>query len=288
MITKEKLTFQIYVKIAMIFSRVLFMKKFILIIFLLFVFCLIDMYCIEPKMLLVKKEKIYLKNWEEKADGLKIAIISDLHIGTYHVNTKKVKQIVNKVNSQNPDFIFLLGDLDAKAISTSKTSISEISDILSGLNSKYGTYTIFGNHDYYPQNIVKNIFLKANIPVLENNSQTVNYKGTKIKITGLKDLWYFGYKSDVINRNNEKCLIVLSHNPDAFPQIPKYVSLTLCGHTHGGEIYLPIIGSPFVPSDFGQRYRKGLIIENGKILYVSGGIASLSRFRFLNPPEISV
>ena len=80
--------------------------------------------------------------------------------------------------------------------------------------------------------------------------------------------------------------IVLSHNPDIFPQIPQNTSLTLCGHTHGGEIFIPYLGSPFVPSKYHQRYRKGYIVENNKHLYVSGGIATLSKFRFCNPPEV--
>jgi len=82
--------------------------------------------------------------------------------------------------------------------------------------------------------------------------------------------------------------IVLSHNPDIFPQIPNNISLTLSGHTHGGEIYIPVLGSPTVPSVFNQRYRKGYVVENNKNLYVSGGVGTLSRIRFCNSPEISI
>ena len=70
--------------------------------------------------------------------------------------------------------------------------------------------------------------------------------------------------------------------------MPDFVSLTLSGHTHGGETVFPIIGSFDVPSKYGQRYRKGYIVENNKHLYVSGGIATTSRMRFLNPPEIVI
>lgn len=71
-----------------------------------------------------------------------------------------------------------------------------------------------------------------------------------------------------------------------FPKIPKGASLTLSGHTHGGEIILPFLGSPFVPSKYGQRFNKGHIIENEKHLYVTSGTTTTGRVRFLNPPEI--
>ena len=79
------------------------------------------------------------------------------------------------------------------------------------------------------------------------------------------------------------------HNPDVFPSIPARVSLTIAGHTHGGQVYLPVIGRPVVPSNYGQRYAIGHIIEQNRHLFVSSGLGtSIVPVRFLVPPEISI
>src|SRR5437867_6614445 len=84
-------------------------------------------------------------------------------------------------------------------------------------------------------------------------------------------------------------VLVLMHNPDLFPEVPERVSLTLAGHTHGGQVDLPIAGRLIVPSRFGQRYAYGLVEENGKKLIVTGGIGtSILPVRFRVPPEVVI
>ena len=79
------------------------------------------------------------------------------------------------------------------------------------------------------------------------------------------------------------------HNPDLFPEVPERVSLTLAGHTHGGQVDMPIAGRLIVPSSFGQRYAYGLVEENGKKLIVPGGIGtSILPVRFRVPPEVVI
>jgi uncharacterized protein len=84
-------------------------------------------------------------------------------------------------------------------------------------------------------------------------------------------------------------VIAVTHNPDLFPAIPSRIALTIAGHTHGGQVALPLIGRPIVPSKFGQRYAIGHIIEEGKHLFVTPGIGtSIFPVRFGVPPEISL
>ncbi|MGN0015447.1 MAG: hypothetical protein ACI37T_08530 [Candidatus Gastranaerophilaceae bacterium] len=78
------------------------------------------------------------------------------------------------------------------------------------------------------------------------------------------------------------------HNPDVFPKIPQRVNLTLSGHNHGGQVYLPFIGGLFIPSVYNQRFVKGYIVENNKHLYVSSGIGNATQLRFGNIPEINL
>lgn len=242
----------------------------------------------EPQKLEVKEETIYVPNWKEQMNGLRVGIISDLHIGMEYSDTSKLKTVVNLMNTKEPDIVVLLGDFDANSIAYSNIKEEKISTILKELKAPDGVYAILGNHDYEPEDIVENILKDAKIPLLQNQSKVITYKGQKLKIVGFKDLWHYKLNPQEIISKISTPVIVLSHNPDVFPEIPEDVSLTLSGHTHGGEVAFPKIGSPFVPSKYGQRFRKGHIAENNKHLYVTSGIGTLSGFRLMNPPEIVV
>lgn len=246
---------------------------------------------VEPKKLIVKEKTLYLPNWNKQLDGLKIGVISDIHAFYGKTNAEKLNLIVQKVNEQNPDLILLLGDLDAVPMSKSSEIQQKLSIILKDLKAPYGVISILGNHDYEPDNIVKEVLHNANITVLENKTKTISIKGQNLNIIGLKDLWHdeiLASEQEFLIKNKQPPIIVLSHNPDIFPEISPKASLTLSGHTHGGEVYLPFMGAPMVPSDYGQRFRKGHIVEDGKHLFVTSGIGTLSGFRSLNPPEIVI
>ena len=87
---------------------------------------------------------------------------------------------------------------------------------------------------------------------------------------------------------DEAPVLVFTHNPDLFPEIPERVSLTIAGHTHGGQVYLPGIGRPIVPSRYGERFAIGHVVERGRHLFVSSGLGtSILPVRFLVPPEVA-
>lgn len=270
------------------FSKILSISFISLLI--LFVVLCIDLFFIEPNILLTKSQKLEIPHWNKDLDGFKIALITDIHLGTKFVDLKKLARIVKIVNSKNPDLIVICGDLDAKSISKEKYSTAQIANILKNLKSKHGIIAVMGNHDYVPPSVVKNIYQKSNIILLENEDYYFSHNAKTLRIVGFKDLWYF--KSNPIQvvgmKDKTTPTVVLTHNPDYFPKMPNFVSLTLSGHTHGGEIVLPFIGSFFIPSEYGQRYRNGYIIENNKHLFVSRGVATLSGGRFLDPPEINI
>ena len=270
------------------FSKILSISFISLLI--LFVVLCIDIFFIEPNILLTKSQKLEIPHWNKDLDGFKIALITDIHLGTKFVDLKKLARIVKIVNSKNPDLIVICGDLDAKSISKEKYSTTQIANILKNLKSKHGVIAVMGNHDYVPPSVVKNIYQKSNIILLENEDYYFSHNAKTLRIVGFKDLWHF--KSNPIQvvgmKDKTTPTVVLNHNPDYFPQMPNFVSLTLSGHTHGGEIVLPFIGSFFIPSEYGQRYRNGYIIENNKHLFVSRGVATLSGGRFLDPPEINI
>lgn len=268
------------------------MKKIIKIFLIIILFSIIFYSrTIEPDRLVIKQQTIYVPNWNKKLDGLKIALISDIHAYYGKISQEKLDVIINKTNEQSPDLIFILGDLDTLYLKKSLQYQEKAGNSLQKLKAQDGVIAILGNHDYEPEGIIKNIYKNAGIPLLENNHKYINHNGQQLRITGLKDLWHCKTSADTIKNllgNSNIPTIVLSHNPDVFPNIPQNVSLTVSGHTHGGEVYLPVIGAPMVPSNYHQRFRKGYIIENNKHLFVTSGIGTLSGFRFLNPPEIVI
>jgi len=134
--------------------------------------------------------------------------------------------------------------------------------------------------------------LEANgIPVLEDDVAEIKWRGTSFWLGGLADLWT---RPQHINETIAKVptgatVIALTHNPDIFPSLPQSVPLLLAAHTHGGQVRLPLIGTPIVPSDFGPKYTAGHVFENGHHLFVTTGIGtSILPVRFRVVPEIVI
>lgn len=266
------------------------MKKLCLILLILFILSLLWAILIEPRLLLIKNVDLYIPNWSKTLNNTKVAVISDLHIGSKNVNLKKVEEVVRKTNPESPDIIFLLGDYDTYLISKSKIPPEKISMALSKLKAKYAIISILGNHDISHQEIVKAILAKTQIKLLDGEKTNIKIRNESINIIGTKDLWHFPNTDKIIEitKNTKGPTILLSHNPDLYDKIPPNVSLILSGHTHGGEVRFPFIGAPFVPSEYGQRFLKGHVAENNKHIYITSGIGSLTRFRLGNIPEIIV
>lgn len=267
-------------------------KKILLILFRIFLyaFLLLAIYSIfiEPRLIRINEHKLYLPNYSEEHNGLKIAVLSDFHIGGLGMDEWQINRIISKVNKQKPDLIFLLGDFDAIRIDESEIPIENISNLFSKLSSKYGVYSVLGNHDYNLKPLIPEMLKNAKIKVLDGAFDTLIINGKELAIYGLKDFWHFDYDKSLIDITDNDSVIVLSHNPDVFPFVPKSTSLTLSGHTHGGQIYLPFIGGLFCSSMYAQRYLKGYVVENNKHIFITSGLGNCAPARFGNVPEIVI
>lgn len=267
------------------------MNKIIKILLILFAFLVfLDTFFIEPNLVQFNTKRLNVPCWNNDLNGFKVALVSDIHLGTRFVDINKLNKIVDNINKNNPDIVVICGDLDALAIVDKNYSITEVANSLKNIKSKYGIFAIMGNHDYLMSDIIGAVYQKSDIKLLKDDDSFINVNGKKIRIVGLEDLWFRNSSPRVvIGENNEKLpTIVLAHNPDYFPRVSQNTTITLSGHTHGGEICLPFIGSLTVPSEYGNRYRSGHIVENNKHLFVSRGVATLSFGRFMSPPEVNI
>jgi predicted MPP superfamily phosphohydrolase len=247
---------------------------------------------IEPNRLVLRPADLALPGWPATFPPLKVAVIADLHAGAPFIGIDKVRRVVAMANGAKPDMILLPGDFIINGIPGGHfIEPAEIASELSHLSARYGVYATLGDHDaVHDHDKVLRAFQEASVSALDNYALKVDLGGNRaIWLAGLAD----DFRGDVAKTfrhvTDDAPVIAVTHNPDLFPEIPARVVLTIAGHTHGGQVALPLIGRPIVPSRFGQRYAIGHIVENGRHLFVSPGIGT-SRIpvRFGVLPEISL
>lgn len=248
---------------------------------------------IEPNRLIVHRETITLASWPTELRGMKIAAISDIHAGAPHITLDKVRHLVALANAEQPDLILLPGDFVIQnVIGGSFVEPTALAAELKLLKSRVGVFAALGNHDWwYNAPRVRSAFEEAGIRVLDNQTIKIEHNGKAFWLAGFADEWE-GNPNIAATMNqvtDDSPVIAFTHNPDIFPRVPNRVALTIAGHTHGGQIALPLLGRLVVPSKFKQRYAAGLVAENGKQLFVTTGVGtSIIPVRFGVPPEIAL
>ena len=252
--------------------------------------CLVLSYArfVEPKILNVEHENIDL-GW-----GLTAVVASDLHIGLYE-NGASLETIVEKINEQEPDIVFLPGDF---TYHLEEEDIEESFEALKNLEAQ--VFAVTGNHDigltrhFTLENDlsekIDSIFEKYGVNVIDNEIVYVDINGLELTIVGLSDYW--GGDTDYTLLNNledSENVVVIAHNPDTAYAFPygSNVHLVVSGHTHGGQIRLPYLYKKAIPTI--NDFDKGLYEINGIDVYVSPGIGMVGLpMRFLMPPQIDV
>ena len=164
--------------------------------------------------------------------------------------------------------------------------------LLRELKAPLGVYAVLGNHDWWLDGSrVRKALADKGIRVLENESVRLERKGNAFRLLGLADNMERSPETSGALKSvpASEPVIALIHEPDYFPSIPERIALTLAGHTHGGQVRLPLVGSLIVPSRYGQRYALGTIREGSKLLFVTTGIGtSIIPVRFGVPPEYAL
>ena len=221
---------------------------------------------------------------------LRLLLISDIHVAGPDMPPQRLARIVGRMNKLRPDIVLIAGDLVSdKKLSTRKYSVDEAVAPLAALRARIGTFAVLGNHDHWRDaGNVRKALKQAGISVLDNDA----VRAGPLVIGGLDDA-FTNHEDVALTLARMKQLggvpILLSHSPDPFPQIPPYVRLMVAGHTHCGQIRLPLVGAVSYMSEHGEKYACGEVREGGKTLVVSSGLGtSIVPFRFGTRPDIWV
>lgn len=237
--------------------------------------------------LVVREYKITNKKLESFY-GLKIAHFSDLHYGM-SVNEKKLNIIVNKINMTKPDIVVFTGDLIDKNIKITDEIFELLVSKLSKINSKYGKYYVSGNHDKNNKSY-NTIMTESGFQNLNESYDVIYLNNSKMFIGGIDTNNTLNEKTiETLNLENYDYKIMLSHYPDNADYLLKYnVDLILSGHSHNGQVRLPVIGKIITPY-YAKKYYDPYYKINDTLLYISGGIGnSTMNFRLFNKPSFNL
>lgn len=264
-----------------------FIKNFVLPIIIIILGIFIYARFIEPNLLIVKSLDI-ISNTNYN-NNIRVVFFSDTHFGNMY-DESKLEDIVDKINNLNADLVVFGGDL-IDSYYKFPPDTSYIQSKLKQINASIGKYSIYGNHDYGggAEKVFKEIMKNSDFTILENEIEVLSK--WNIKLIGLDD-YLLGNpdKSIVDNIDKNSYNILISHAPDIIDAMNmNNVNFTISGHTHGGQVTVPILTKKFLPPG-GKKYVKGFFdITNNSKLYVTSGIGLTKvNFRFLNIPEILV
>ena len=239
---------------------------------------------------LITKEYQIETTIDDSFDGLKIVHFSDLHYLRI-TNKETTQSIIEEINLLNPDIVVFTGDLIDKDYKPNDKDISNLKELLTSIKSKYGKYSVLGEHDIKVEDTIKDIYISSNFTLLDNSYDVIyGNNNNKLFIGGLsnnpdidKVMNYFTDNEDISYK------IILTHEPDYTDIIlSKYkVNLVLAGHSHNGQINIPYVKKLFLPYG-SKKYYENYYKVNDTDLYVSSGIGeSRINFRLFNKPSIN-
>ncbi len=249
--------------------------------------CLAWGFLVEPRLLRVR----HISQQAGLDKPIKIGLMSDIHIGGIHMSPKRVEKIVATMNAHSPDIIFVAGDYVNGHVKRDENSeafngiIDEGLQALSQLNAPMGVYAALGNHDsMYDKAYLMSALAENGLNVLVNKAQ--QYDG--YCIVGIADAdTDRGDRSTFNTCPKNATILALMHSPDSFKYLRSDTAFAVAGHTHGGQINLPILGRVATATKIGKPYAYGAQTYNTIPVFITAGLGtSILPARFRAPPEI--
>jgi hypothetical protein len=221
----------------------------------------------------VSDERIWLDALPEVFSGLRVAQISDIHHGLY-LSREWLADAVHQTNRLDADIIALTGDF----VTYSRQNIEPAAEILGRLRARYGVLAVLGNHDFrVGADAITSALRRQRIEVLRNCHISLRFGAESLYLAGVDD---YGYGADVRRALRgvpaDAATVLLAHNPRLITHAARHgVSLVLSGHTHGGQVNLPLLGTVYGRSPGSLRYKVGWDRLGPTQIYVSRGIGTI-------------
>ncbi len=237
---------------------------------------------------------VRLTRLSSRMNGFTIVQLSDLHYGRFF-NDADVEDVVNRVNKLAPQLVVLTGDYVTHSYFedglTSAHRAEPCAQLLSALRAKFGVIAVLGNHDYWTEpRVVHRALLMAGLKVLYNEAVPIESDGGRLWIVGLGDALNFHARLDesLARIPKSEPIVLLVHEPDFADEAAKRpVDLQLSGHSHGGQVQLPIRGPLILPA-MARKYPQGLRRIGNLHLYTNRGLGTIVvPVRMNCPPEIT-
>lgn len=266
-------------------------KKTKIFIYLLFFITLLLLYShyIEPNNLTIKEYKIENKNIPNSFDGLKIVHFSDIHYKST-VDINYLKKIVKLINKQKPDIVIFTGDFLDKRFNYTDKEIENAKNEINKIESTLGNFAVTGNHDIIKNPETFNEIFSNNFTILNNEEKLLYYEDTTpISIIGFQDALEGKVNYEMLEKENPYFRIILAHEPDEYNKIKEYdFNILLSGHSHNGQVRLPLIGAIYTPTGSKTYYENYYKLDN-KEIFISNGIGTSGLdVRFLSTPSINL
>ena len=250
---------------------------------------------IEPHRPTVERVEVVLRRLPRELDGLTIAHLSDFHFDS-PASAGVIRTAVEITNGLAPDVVVLTGDYVTLSPFQSCSRAAEDSKpcalVLADLHAPMGVFGVLGNHDYATEPRLVTRSLEAHgITMLRNFNLRIERSGARLWIAGVDDVLGGGARLDQALQGipHDEATVLLAHEPDyADTVISSAVDLQLSGHSHGGQVRLPLVGAPYLPF-LARKYPWGLRQLGQLKLYTNRGIGTiLLPVRFNCPPEVTL
>ncbi len=243
---------------------------------------------VEPVWLDVTRLRLRLPGLPPALDGLRLVQFSDVHISPY-VGTSYLRGVVHQIMAQQGDVILFTGDMITRGIHTDPA----VMRLFAPLQARLGVWGVLGNHDHWADADAVQGLIEENTPirVLRNEHVPLAVDGATMWLVGVDDAWVGADNPDraFADVPEDAFRLLLMHEPDAADWLPLTPNtLQLSGHSHGGQVRLPLIGPPLLPY-LGRKYNTGLYRVREGWVYTNRGIGVISpAVRFNCRPELTV
>jgi len=236
-------------------------------------------------------EHLVIENLPASLSGIRIGHLSDIHL-TGYMATEYYHRAIGCMVQQMPDVVILSGDLIDY-----EHCLNQVQPLLEPLKPRYGAYFVLGNHDRRLPDVkrLRDMITELGWFDLGAQSRSIEIRGEEVYFIGNERPWFDPQErsDDEVKthayRQSAGFRIGVSHSPDQIRWATALgLDLLFCGHNHGGQVQLPILGPVVAPSHFGSRYADGWFYESPTWMRVSRGLSGTHPLRFRCRPEVAV